>query len=80
MYENTEYMKFARRIQEYMLRNGRNGLAPEKVGEVVLEALTTPKPRVRYAVVRPTFINRFILLIQPKRLIDGFIARNLGFK
>lgn len=80
MYENTEYMKFTRRVQDYMIRNGKNGLAPEKVGEVVLQALTTPRPRVRYTVARHGWINRFLLEILPKRVIDGFIARSLGFK
>ena len=79
-YAETEYMKFARRIQEYMIQSGRNGLPPEKVGEVVLRALTTPKPRVRYAVQPGNFLIRILPIILPKRLIDKFIARNLGFK
>lgn len=80
MYENTEYMKFTQRIQEYMIQNGRNGLPPEKVGEVVLEALTTPRPRVRYAVVPGSFFKRILPFIVPKRLVDRFIARMLGFQ
>ena len=80
IYENTEYMKFARRVQDYMIRNGKNGLAPEKVGEVVLQALTTPMPRVRYTVARHGWINHLLLGILPKRVVDGFIARSLGFK
>ena len=80
IFMDTEYDESGRRTQRYMIHNGKNGLPTEKVAEVVLQALTTPKPRVRYAVVRPTFINRFALRILPKRVIDRFIARNLGFK
>jgi NAD(P)-dependent dehydrogenase (short-subunit alcohol dehydrogenase family) len=80
MYEKTDFLKPARRAQEYMLRNGRNGLPPEKVAEVTLHALTTPRPRVRYAVARRSFIDRLVLEVLPKRVLDRFIAKNLGFK
>jgi NAD(P)-dependent dehydrogenase (short-subunit alcohol dehydrogenase family) len=80
LYANTEYVEPAQRIREYMLRHGRNGFPAEKVGEVVLHALTTPKPRVRYAVVPGSFLRRLILRFAPKRVIDNFIARNFGFK
>jgi NAD(P)-dependent dehydrogenase (short-subunit alcohol dehydrogenase family) len=80
MYENTEYMRFTRRIRDYMIQNGRNGLAPEQVGEVVLQALTARRPSVRYTVARNTWIDRLVVGILPKRLVDHFIARSLGFK
>jgi NAD(P)-dependent dehydrogenase (short-subunit alcohol dehydrogenase family) len=79
-YANTEYAEPALRIREYMLRNGKNGFPAEKVGEVVLQALTTPKPHVRYAVVSGRPLRRLILRLAPKRVIDNFIARNFGFK
>jgi len=80
IYANTGYVEIAQRVQEYMIRNGRNGLPPEKIGEVVWHALTTPRPRVRYAVAPGNFIRRLIPMLLPKRVIDRFIARNLGFK
>lgn len=80
LYANTEFGEPARRIREYMLRNGKNGFPAEKVGEVVLHALTTPKPRVRYAVVSDRPLRQLILKLAPKRLIDNFIARNFGFR
>ncbi|HEX5808075.1 MAG TPA: SDR family NAD(P)-dependent oxidoreductase [Anaerolineales bacterium] len=79
-YANTEYMEAALRAQKSMLRNGRRGLPPEKVGEVVLEALTTARPRVRYAVARGRFLDQLLRLWLPKRFVDRMIARNLGFK
>ena len=80
MYDKTEYAESARRVQKYMIEDGRRGYPPEKVGEVVLHALTTPKPRVRYAVIPGSSIRRIIQMLLPKRVVDGIIAKNLGFK
>ena len=79
-YADTEYMESARHVQEYMIRNGRKGFPPEKVGEVVWHALRTRRPRVRYAVVPGNFLGRLIPMLLPKRWIDRIIARNLGFQ
>ena len=77
---NTDYVESARRAREYMIRSGRAGLPPEKVGEVVWHALTTPRPRVRYGVVGRGVIQRFVQKLLPKRLIDRIVARALGLK
>jgi NAD(P)-dependent dehydrogenase (short-subunit alcohol dehydrogenase family) len=79
-YANTDYGESVKRVQEYMIRNGRNGYPPEKVGEVVWHALTTRKPRVRYAVIPGNSVSRVIQMLLPKRMVDRIIARNLGFK
>jgi NAD(P)-dependent dehydrogenase (short-subunit alcohol dehydrogenase family) len=79
-YAHTDYVESARRAQAYMIHNGKNGLPPEKVGEVVWHALTTHNPRVRYAVVGGDFLRRFIQRLLPTRVIDRIVARNLGFK
>ena len=79
-YENTDYAKAARRVQEMMVRDGRNGLPAQKVGEIILHALTTSRPRVRYAVIPGNFLNRagrVIRMLLPKRLMDRIIARKL---
>jgi NAD(P)-dependent dehydrogenase (short-subunit alcohol dehydrogenase family) len=80
LYANTEYFESGQRMQKYMVNDGRKGYPPEKVGEVVWHALTTPKPRVRYAVVPGNPIRNFIQALLPKRVLDNIIARNLGFK
>jgi NAD(P)-dependent dehydrogenase (short-subunit alcohol dehydrogenase family) len=79
-YADTDYAEAARRMQNYMIKDGRNGYPPEKVGEVVLHVLTTPRPRVRYAVIPGSSFRRIIQGWLPKRLVDNIIARNLGFK
>lgn len=78
-YANTEYSESARRIQEYAVRSGRQGLPAEKIGEVVWHTLTTPHPRVRYAVAPGNFLSWNIQSLLPRRVIDRFIARGLGF-
>ena len=80
LYAQTEYIESARRAEAYMIRNGKNGLPPEKVGEVVLHALTTRSPRVRYAVVGRDFLRRLVQRLLPKRVVDRIIAKNLGFR
>jgi NAD(P)-dependent dehydrogenase (short-subunit alcohol dehydrogenase family) len=79
-YADTDYIESARRVYEYMIRDGRNGYPPEKVGEVVRHALTTPNPRVRYAVIPGSSFRRIIQTLLPTRVVDRIIARNLGFK
>jgi NAD(P)-dependent dehydrogenase (short-subunit alcohol dehydrogenase family) len=80
LYAGTDYLAHARRLQAQVVENGRNGLAPERVSEVVLQALTTSRPRVRYAVERRSPIYRLALRLLPTRVIDRFIARSLGLK
>jgi NAD(P)-dependent dehydrogenase (short-subunit alcohol dehydrogenase family) len=79
-YSHTDYVEAARRAQAYLIRNGKNGLPPEKVGDVVWQALTTRNPRVRYAVLGRDFLRRFIQRLLPKRVVDRIVARGLGFK
>jgi len=80
IYDNTAYGESGRRIQKYMIEDGRRGYPPEKVGEVTLQALTTSRPRVRYAVIPGSSIRRIIQMLLPKRMVDNIIAKNLGFK
>ena len=79
-YATTDYIEALRRVQKFMVEDGRKGYPPEKVGEVVFQALTTPKPRVRYAVIPGSPLRRIIQRLLPRRAIDRIIARNLGFK
>jgi NAD(P)-dependent dehydrogenase (short-subunit alcohol dehydrogenase family) len=79
MYDDTDYGAAGQKLRKYMIKDGKSGYPPEKVGEVTLHALTTPKPRVRYAVIPGGPWRRIIQMILPKRMLDNIIARNLGF-
>ena len=80
MYADREYVESPKRAQEYMIRNRTTRYPPEKVGEVTWQALTTSKPRTRYAVVPNNFLRRLIPMFLTRRVMDRLIARNLGFK
>lgn len=79
-YLQTDYVEAARRVQKYMVEDGRRGYPPEKVGEVVLHALTTARPSVRYSVIPGSAFRRIIQSLLPKRMVDRIIAKNLGFR
>lgn len=79
-YQNTEYMEAIKRFQKYATDSGRKGYPPEKVAQVVLRALSSPRPRVRYAVVPGNPIVNLLQEILPKRMLDEIIARGLGLK
>jgi NAD(P)-dependent dehydrogenase (short-subunit alcohol dehydrogenase family) len=79
-YKDSDYYEPAMRMQRYMVREGKNGFPAEKVGEVVLHALTAERPRIRYSVISINSFRRIIQLLLPKRVVDNMIAKNLGFK
>jgi NAD(P)-dependent dehydrogenase (short-subunit alcohol dehydrogenase family) len=80
LYQETDYSQVATGFQKYIVAEGRKGYPPEKVGEVVLQALTASKPRVRYAVVPGNPLIQIIQELLPRRVIDKIIAQSLGFK
>jgi len=81
-YRNTEYTQAVEAYRAYMIEGGRKGYSPERLGEVVWRALTTPHPPVRYgyAVVPRPFFNWIIPRLLPKRRVTAVIANNLGLK
>jgi NAD(P)-dependent dehydrogenase (short-subunit alcohol dehydrogenase family) len=76
-FRNTPYATALDRLRAFMLKLGENGLPPERVGEVVLEALTAAKPKVRYAIT-PEPTRDWIMRHFPKRMVDRMIASRLG--
>jgi len=76
-YLNTPYAEPLKRLRAYMLALGQNGLPPERIGEVVLQALTAARPKVRYRVT-PQPLQDWIGRTLPKRFIDRVVGRRLG--
>ena len=81
-YRNTEYAQAVEAYRTYMIESGRKGYSPERLGEIVWRALTTPHPPVRcgYAVVPRPLRNWIIPRLLPKRRVNAVIANNLGLK
>ena len=78
-YTNTPYARALDGVKRYMLELGRKGFPPEKIGEVVHTALTTPGPRARYVVTPQPFQN-WLMLSLPKRVVDNLVGGRLGLK
>jgi hypothetical protein len=76
-YANTAFAPALDRIRAYMLGVGAKGLKPEALGEAILLALTTPKPKVRYTVT-PDAIENLVMNLMPKRTMDRLMGGRLG--
>ena len=77
-YRGSDYVDAMQTFGSYMIRVGRKGLAASDIGEVVFRAMTSPKPRVRYAVVRNALRDWVLPRLLPKRMVDRAIARATG--
>jgi NAD(P)-dependent dehydrogenase (short-subunit alcohol dehydrogenase family) len=78
-FANTPYAAALNKVKDYMIASGKKGLAPEKLGEVVKNALTTAKPKTRYTVTPDPFQNWMVNTL-PKRIVDNIIAKQVGLK
>ena len=77
-YRTSDYADAMQACRNYMIQEGRKGLAPSEIGEVVFKALTSRRPKIRYAVVPGAFRNWILPRLLPKRLVDRIIARATG--
>ena len=80
-FEQTEYWAAVQKFQKWIVNEARtNGLPPERLGEAVHMALTTAKPRARYAVIPNRFKNWTLPRLLPAKMLDGVLAKQLGLK
>jgi NAD(P)-dependent dehydrogenase (short-subunit alcohol dehydrogenase family) len=77
-YAKTDYAPILKKFLDYFISEGRKGLPAESVGEAIYTALTTAKPKARYAVVQKRLMNWTIPRLLPKRTLDGIISKQLG--
>jgi len=76
-FANTPYAAALEKMKVFMLANAAKGLAPEKIGDAVLTALTTAKPRTRYTITQNPF-QQFLTAALPKRMLDRMIGGRIG--
>jgi NAD(P)-dependent dehydrogenase (short-subunit alcohol dehydrogenase family) len=76
-YATTDYAPMLEGYKKYTIANGRKGLPPERIGQVVQHALTTAHPRVRYPALRGQLRGFTIPRLLPARMVDRAIARGL---
>jgi NAD(P)-dependent dehydrogenase (short-subunit alcohol dehydrogenase family) len=78
-FEQTEYWEAVQKFQKFIVAEARNnGLSPERLGEAVHMALSTAKPKARYAVVPQRFKNWTLPRLLPARMLDAQLAKLLG--
>jgi NAD(P)-dependent dehydrogenase (short-subunit alcohol dehydrogenase family) len=78
-FEHTEYWESMQNFQKFITTQGRNGFSPERLGEAVHLALSTAKPKARYAVIKERFKNWTLPRLLPARWFDAYLAKQLGF-
>jgi NAD(P)-dependent dehydrogenase (short-subunit alcohol dehydrogenase family) len=75
---DTPFAPALAKVRAYMTEMGRKGLKVETIGEAIHHALTTPNPKVRYAVT-PQPMQDFLTRVLPKRQVDRVFGKQLGF-
>jgi NAD(P)-dependent dehydrogenase (short-subunit alcohol dehydrogenase family) len=76
-YRNSPYLPALQKVSAYMQHLDTIGLPPEKIAERVYDALTLPKPKVRYHIA-PDRLRYLLAAVLPKRAMDRIIAKRLG--
>jgi NAD(P)-dependent dehydrogenase (short-subunit alcohol dehydrogenase family) len=77
-YENSPYAPLLKGFQQAFVEKGRNGYSQARLGELIHLALTTERPRVRYAAVKSSIAEKLMLALAPKRVIDRVIGKAVG--
>src|ERR1700737_3112176 len=77
-FKQTEYWEAVQNFQKWIVNEARtNGLSPERLGEAVHLALTTAKPKARYAVIPQRFKNWTLPRLLPARMLDAELAKQM---
>jgi NAD(P)-dependent dehydrogenase (short-subunit alcohol dehydrogenase family) len=76
-YANTAYAGTLDRIKAFAAGQSKKGIQPEKLGELIKLALTTPRPKTRYVITPEPFLH-WMLNTLPKRRVDKLVAGQLG--
>jgi NAD(P)-dependent dehydrogenase (short-subunit alcohol dehydrogenase family) len=76
-YQNSPFFPALGRIRQFMMQLGEIGLAPEKIAQAIVDALTLGNPKVRYSIT-PDPMRHWVTAILPKRMVDKIIAKRLG--
>jgi hypothetical protein len=76
-YQNSPYFPALNRLLAYMGKIAENGLPAERIAEVVHEAMTAARPRVRYQIT-PDPMRHLMGATLPKRALDRIIGKRLG--
>jgi NAD(P)-dependent dehydrogenase (short-subunit alcohol dehydrogenase family) len=79
-YEHLDAAPAMKKFREFFIAEGKRGFPPERIAKVIHDALTSPSPKARYAVVPGRFQNWTMPTLLPVRVVDKIIAGRLGLK
>ena len=79
-FNSTDYGPTIQRFLAFSVEEGKKGLTADKVGRAIHHALTTRKPKVRYAVVPQRFKNWTMPRLLPRRVVDRLLGIQLGLR
>jgi len=78
-FKPTAYWEAVQKFQRFIVTEARtNGLSPALLGKAVHVALTTAKPKARYAVIPQRFKNWILPRLLPTRMVDAQLAKMRG--
>jgi NAD(P)-dependent dehydrogenase (short-subunit alcohol dehydrogenase family) len=78
-FNTTDYGPIIQRFLAFFAEEGKKGLKAEEIGIAIHRALTTSKPKARYAVVPQRFKNWTMPRLLPARVVDRILAKQFGF-
>lgn len=76
----ANYAAFFEGMAQTLATQNQNATSPEKIADVIVEALTTEKPKARYSIGMDVTALSTIRKITPKSFSDWFLKRVLGIK
>ncbi|OAF18003.1 SDR family oxidoreductase [Bradyrhizobium neotropicale] len=76
-YQNSPYFPVLNRLMAFMSKLAESGLPAERIAEIVFEALTAARPKVRYQIT-PDPMRHLMGATLPKRALDRIIGKQLG--
>jgi NAD(P)-dependent dehydrogenase (short-subunit alcohol dehydrogenase family) len=77
-FSNTDYAPMVERVADYMLSQGKKGLPPSDVGDLIWLCLSDPAPKPRYRILRNEFMDVTLPRMLGQRAVDKIIAKRLG--
>lgn len=77
-FADTPYAEAFSRFHHWITENGRKGLPPRAVAEVIADSLEVASPKARYAVLRNSFSKWTLPRLLPRRMLDRTLGKRLG--
>lgn len=77
-YQNSIYYEILQGFSEVYVAMGKAGYPVNKVSELIYHALTTANPKVRYPIVKRTLLEKLIVKLASKKVLDKLIGKRVG--